>query len=172
MRTTAFASLLLASFGLVYVCNQLFFIDPAIASNQYFPNVLSNFFMWAIMFFALILIVLFVFLFCGFKTLYRKKARNVSVLTIMKTVDPPGREKFEIFMFVAFVFSFTGTFSHDVVIYALGALAFVLPIFFDPYICKLPTANQSENVKGLKWDMICAIIALVALAWEIAKTYL
>jgi hypothetical protein len=124
------------------------------------------------MIFVLVLIVVLIFLFCGFKTLYRKKARNVSVLTVMKMIEPPGRERFEIFMFVAFIFSFLGTFSHDVVIYALGALSFVLPVFFDPYIGKSPTAVQSENVKGLNWDRIGAIIALVALAWEIAKTYL
>ena len=176
MRITSLASLLLACFMLLYGCNQLFIVDPAVASDQYFPNIITTFTTWFITGIALILIVLAILLFTGLRAQVNKKSKKLSSSKLITLLEPPGKDKLEIFMLISFLLSAIGTFSHDTVVYGLGALSFVLPIFLDPYIGRkrVTEVNNTNERSGkqLNWDMIGAAIALVALAWEVLIHFL
>ena len=89
-----------------------------------------------------------------------------------KTPQPPMKDTFELFMLSTLIFTALGTLKHDAVLYGGGVLIFMLPVFFDPFSHRRRKVQISERErKELNWEMIGAIVAIVALLISILTQY-
>jgi hypothetical protein len=91
---------------------------------------------------------------------------------------PPARSSFGALMLSSLLLSFLGTQTHDTVMYGLGVLLFILPVFIEnpsepPKITEIGTQESAQGKPRdvINWGMIEALIALIALVWAVLTHY-
>ena len=170
MKLTALVSILLSSFMLIFGFDQLFFVYPAIEEGQYFEVPIQMFARYVVIILIVFIIFLLILGFANWKYFSRRK-KPQSFFKAITLIEPPTKGKLELFMLISLILSSLGTFGQDRVMYGLGVLSFILPIFADPYIGNLSNPEDPKGRKRLDWDMIAALIAFIALAWELLVHY-
>jgi len=150
------AAALITVWMIIYGAIQLFFIDPTIAQGE------------VPVFIILVLdqsshIVLTFFFSAVFYLVFGGYAHT-------------SMGGFGLFMLSSLIFSFLGTFYHDVVLYGFGILLFIIPAYIrQPPKTDYTVESQSDETRKpprrINWDLVQAIVASTALAWTLLTHY-